>query len=276
MNYPSLRVVAGIVVVFGLLLAGFGPLPFDPREPHLEAMLSGPSLIHWFGTDRTGLDVFSVTLAATAEVLPIALMGVLLGGLVGVILGTFAASVLAMRTTESSGRTEWLLRLLDMLQSMPVAVLMIIVVGIGGRGTNVAGVVAALALVNIPLFAKVAYAQALSVVHEPFVTAARGYGASRSRIAFRHILPGVSGIIASQFSLSIGNAIIALAALGFLGIGIAPPDPSWGELIRQGSEEIASGVWWLLAFPTLTICLLVLALNGLARQLSNTKGIGHG
>ncbi|MBH0122671.1 ABC transporter permease [Rhodococcus sp. CX] len=219
--------------------------------------------------------MFSVTLAATAEILPIALMGVLAGGLVGVVLGALAASVLPGRTSNSSGRTEWLLRLLDMMQSLPVAVLMIIVVGIGGRGTNVAGVVAALALVNIPLFAKVTYAQALSVVNEPFVIAARGYGASRPRIAVRHILPGVSGIIASQFSLSIGNAIIALAALGFLGIGIAPPDPSWGELIRQGSEEIASGVWWLLAFPTVTICLLVMALNALARQLSNMKGLGH-
>ncbi|MDC3729294.1 MULTISPECIES: ABC transporter permease [unclassified Rhodococcus (in: high G+C Gram-positive bacteria)] len=275
MKRPDSSVVVAVVVVVGLLLAGFGPLPFDPREPHLEAILTGPGTTHWFGTDRSGLDVFSVTLAATAEILPIALVGTLVGGVLGVVLGALAASVLSGRESGSSGRSEWLLRVLDMMQSLPVAVLMIIVVGIGGRGTNVAGVIAALALVNIPLFAKVTYAQALSVVHEPYVVAARGYGASRTRIALRHILPGVSGIIASQFSLSIGNAIIALAALGFLGIGIAPPDPSWGELIRQGSEEVASGVWWLLVFPTATICALVLALNALARRLSTRKGLAH-
>ncbi len=275
MKRPNWSVVAAFVVVAGFLLAGFGPLPFDPREPHLEAILMGPGPTHWFGTDRSGLDVFSVTLAATAEILPIALAGTLVGGVLGVVLGALAASVLSNGASGASGRGEWLLRLLDMMQALPVAVLMIIVVGIGGRGTNVAGVIAALALVNIPLFAKVTYAQALSVVHEPYVVAARGYGASRTRIALRHILPGVSGIIASQFSLSVGNAIIALAALGFLGIGIAPPDPSWGELIRQGSEEVASGVWWLLVFPTATICALVLALNALARRLSNSKGIAH-
>jgi len=275
MKRPDWSVAVALVVVAGLLLAGFGPLPFDPREPHLEAILTGPGPTHWFGTDRSGLDVFSVTLAATAEILPIALAGTLVGGVLGVVLGALAASVLSSGASGASGRGEWLLRLLDMMQALPVAVLMIIVVGIGGRGTNVAGVIAALALVNIPLFAKVTYAQALSVVHEPYVVAARGYGASRTRIALRHILPGVSGIIASQFSLSIGNAIIALAALGFLGIGIAPPDPSWGELIRQGSEEVASGVWWLLVFPTATICALVLALNALARRLSNRKGIAH-
>ncbi|MEU5843050.1 ABC transporter permease [Rhodococcus sp. NPDC047139] len=275
MKRPDWSVVVALVVVMGLLLAGFGPLPFDPRQPHLEAILAGPGTTHWFGTDRSGLDVFSVTLAATAEILPIALVGTLVGGVLGVVLGALAASVLSGRASGSAGRSEWLLRLLDMLQSLPVAVLMIIVVGIGGRGTNVAGVIAALALVNIPLFAKVTYAQALSVVHEPYVVAARGYGASRMRIALRHILPGVSGIVAGQFSLSIGNAIIALAALGFLGIGIAPPDPSWGELIRQGSEEVASGVWWLLVFPTATICALVLALNALARRLSNRKGMAH-
>jgi len=275
MKRTDWSVVVAVVVVAGLLLAGFGPLPFDPREPHLEAILTGPGATHWFGTDRSGLDVFSVTLAATAEILPIALVGTLVGGVLGVVLGALAASVLSGRESGSSGRSEWLLRVLDMMQSLPVAVLMIIVVGIGGRGTNVTGVIAALALVNIPLFAKVTYAQALSVVHEPYVVAARGYGASRTRIALRHILPGVSGIIASQFSLSIGNAIIALAALGFLGIGIAPPDPSWGELIRQGSEEVASGVWWLLVFPTATICALVLALNALARRLSTRKGLAH-
>lgn len=256
------------------LAASFGPLPYNPRKPNLGAALSPPDGTHWFGTDRTGLDVFSVTIAATAKALPLTLAGVLLGGAVGVLMGVAAASAISARAEGRRG--DWLLRVLDMLQSLPVAVLMIIVVGLGGRGTNVTGVISALALVNVPLFAKVTYAQSLSVVSLPFVAAARVYGASRSRIALRHLLPSVSGVAAGQFSLSVGHGIIALAALGFLGIGVAPPDPSWGELIRQGAAEVASGTWWLLVFPTAAICILVLALNGIARRLSAGGEVHHG
>lgn len=252
---PNVVVPLGVILL--ILLAGFfAPLPYGPSE-HGPPPMTPPSADNWFGTDLSGFDVFSRTVVAARLDLPLALAGTVFALLVGVPGGLVASA--------GGPWGERLMRGLDAFQAFPLVILAVAIVSLGGD--NLAYVVLAIGLINIPRFMRIVRSQAMSLRQRRFVEAATAMGASRWRIMARHLLPNVSGAILVQASLSTAHAIIVIAALGFLGIGITPPDPSWGFMIRGGARSIPSGDWWVAFFPGLAVFVTVMSFNWMADEL---------
>lgn len=250
--------VVPVVVVVGMLLAAFlAPLPYPPTRPSAGPAMIPPGGEHWFGTDLSGFDVFSRTIAAARFDLPLAFAGALVAGLVGVPGGLVAS-------TEGKWG-ERLMRGLDAFQAFPLVILAVAVVTLGGD--NLAYVILAIALINIPRFMRIVRSQALSLRKQRFVEAAAAMGAGHLRIMRVHLLPNVTGPILVQASLSTAHAIVVIAALGFLGVGVTPPDPSWGYMIRSGGQSIPAGDWWIAFFPGIAVLIAVMSLNWMADEL---------
>lgn len=250
-----LGIVIGTVVLVAILLAAFvAPLPYDPFRPDATAGLLPPSGDHWLGTDQSGFDVFSRTIAAGRLDLPLALVATAISMLIGVPIGLLASS---------KGRwDEVVMRGLDVFQAFPLLVLAIVIVAL--TGNNLRNVVVAIVLINAPRFIRLTRSEALSVRESRYIEAARAMGATRSRVVWRHLLPNISGSILAQASLGAANAIVVIAALSFLGIGTSPSDASWGAMIRAGSQTMATGQWWMAFGPGLAVFLTVVSFNAIA------------
>lgn len=250
-----LGIVTGVTVLLAILLAAFvAPLPYDPFRPDPTSGLLPPSADHWFGTDQSGFDVFSRTIAAGRLDLPLALVATAVSMLIGVPIGLLASS---------KGRwDEVVMRGLDVFQAFPLLVLAIVIVAL--TGNNLRNVVVAIVLINAPRFIRLTRSEALSVRESRFIEAARAMGATRHRVVWRHLLPNISGSILAQASLGAANAIVVIAALSFLGIGTSPTDASWGAMIRAGSQTMATGQWWMAFGPGLAVFLTVVSFNAIA------------
>jgi ABC-type dipeptide/oligopeptide/nickel transport system permease subunit len=246
--------VFGLALVLGFaLLALGGPLVsgYDPIAPVLADRLQGPSPTHLLGTDDTGRDV-ATRLAHGARVS--LLMGVLAMAIsagVGVPLGLLAGYL--------GGWWDLvIMRLVDLLLTLPSIVLAIAIVS--SLGAGVASVIIAVGITTIPAFARLAQAAALTLRHLEFVQAARALGASTPRILAQHVLPNALPPLIVQASLGVGTTILTAASLGFLGLGVQPPAAEWGAMLSRGRTYIASAPL-LVAFPGLAIALLVLGCN---------------
>jgi len=246
--------VFGITVIAVVVITPFVlTVPYSPTLADSSAVLVPPSSAHLFGTDANGFDVFSRTVASAQRDLPIALLATLGAMVVGVALGLIA----------SAGRGgEALMRVFDAFAALPMTLVAVVAVQLTGGG--VVNIVLALLVFNIPAFMRVARGEALRWRSARFVEAAVSIGAPRLRIAVNHVLRNAYGVILVQTSLVVANAIIAVAALSFLGVGLAAPTPSWGAMIRDGMVPLVSGAWWVPLFPTLAVFLCVAALNLIA------------
>ncbi len=256
-RYP--RGVVGGVVVLGLfMLAGlFAPLPFDPTVPDPSSTSLPPGGTHWFGTDRDGLDVFSRTIASAGRDLPLAIGGTLASLLVGVPLGLLVSS---------KGKwPERVMRGLDVFQAFPLVIIAIAIVTL--TGNNLQNVILAIMIINVPRFMRLIRSEALAIRESRFIEAAWATGATRFRVLVRHILPNVTGVTLAQSSLAAAQAMIVIAALSFLGVGVSPPNPSWGLMIQEGARQITIGQWWVVAFPGLAVLLTVMCFNLIADGL---------
>ena len=249
--------VTGISFLLFLLLAlaaVFGPwvVPYDPLATDSAASLQAPSARHWFGTDQLGRDIFSRVVVATRLDMVIALTSVtavfVAGGLAGVSAGYFG------------GWTDRLVgRLADTIMAFPLFVLaMGIVAALGNTVTNI---VIATAVVNFPLYARLARAEANVRRDAGFVQAARLAGNTDTRILLFHILPNILPIMVVQMSLTMGYAILNAAGLSFIGLGVRPPTPEWGIMVAEGAAGIISGEWWVALFPGLTLMAAVFCFN---------------
>jgi peptide/nickel transport system permease protein len=236
------------------VLALIGPyvVPYDPLASNAAATLQPPSASHWFGTDQLGRDIFSRVVVATRLDFVIALSSVLLvfavGGLAGIAAGFFG------------GWTDRLVsRLADTIMAFPLFVLaMGIVAALGNTVTNI---VIATAIINFPLYARVARAEANVRREAGFVQAARLSGNSELRILLGHILPNIMPIMMVQISLTMGYAILNAAGLSFIGLGVRPPTPEWGIMVAEGAANIISGEWWIAFFPGAALMLAVFCFN---------------
>ncbi len=255
-------VIAGDPVTafaFGLLAllivaALFGPalVPYDPLASDTSATLQAPSLRHWFGTDQLGRDIFSRVVVATRLDLMISLSSVALvfafGGLAGIAAGFFGGWI-----------DRVVGRIADTIMAFPLFVLaMGIVASLGNTVTNI---VIATAIINFPLYARVARAEASVRREAGFVMAARLSGNSDLRIALTSILPNILPIMMVQMSLTMGYAILNAAGLSFIGLGVRPPSPEWGIMVAEGAASIISGEWWIALFPGLALMLAVFCFN---------------
>lgn len=253
---PSIAV--GIAAVVLILLAGFFmPLPHSPTRPDPINTLQAPSTDHWFGTDSNGFDVFSRTIASGARDLPLAIGGALGSVLIGLPLGLLAST---------RGRwSERIMRGLDVFQSFPLVILAITIVTL--TGNRLENVVLAILIINVPRFMRLIRSEALSLRESRFIEAARAVGATPTRVLRRHMLPNVIGVTLAQSSLAAAHAIVVIAALSFLGVGVSPPNPSWGLMIQAGSRLMTTGHWWVVMFPGLAVLIAVASFNLIADGL---------
>ena len=225
--------------------------PYEPNRQRLLEALQGPSAEHLLGTDENGRDVLSrvlygarVSLAAGIFSVSIALV---LGVLSGIVSGYFA------------GRLDHvIMRVMDALLAFPTLVLALAITAALGPGLRNAMI--AIGIVYTPLFARLVRGQVLSVREREFVEAARTVGAGHGRIMLRHILPNVMAPIIVQVSLSIALAILAEATLSFLGLGVQPPEPSWGSMVSRGKDYLDQAPWLAFA-PGGAILLAVMGFN---------------
>jgi peptide/nickel transport system permease protein len=246
--------LAFALFVLIVLLALVGPylVPIDPLASDTVAALNPPSLRHWFGTDQLGRDIFSRVVVATRLDFGIAVWSVVLvfvmGGLAGVAAGFFG------------GWTDRIVgRIADTIMAFPLFVLaMGIVAALGNTVTNI---VIATAIVNFPLYARVARAEANVRREAGFVEAARLSGNGDLRILVFQILPNVFPILVVQMSLTMGYAILNAAGLSFIGLGVRPPTPEWGIMVAEGAAFMVSGEWWIAFFPGLALMVAVFCFN---------------
>jgi peptide/nickel transport system permease protein len=242
--------------LFGLLLlcALIGPalVPYDPLASDTTATLQAPSARHWFGTDQLGRDIFSRVIVATRLDMAIAVSSVALvfavGGLAGIAAGFFG------------GWTDRIVgRIADTIMAFPLFVLaMGIVAALGNTVTNI---VIATAIINFPLYARIARAEANVRRNAGFVMAARLTGNTDLRIVLTSILPNILPIMMVQMSLTMGYAILNAAGLSFIGLGVRPPTPEWGIMVAEGAGFIVSGEWWIALFPGLALMIAVFCFN---------------
>ncbi|UFN47942.1 ABC transporter permease [Roseomonas sp. OT10] len=236
------------------LCAILGPwiAPYDPLASDTAVALRPPSAAHWFGTDQLGRDILSRVIVATRLDMGIALFSVALvfvfGGLAGVAAGYFG------------GWTDRIVgRLADTIMAFPLFVLaMGIVAALGNTVTNI---VIATAIVNFPLYARLARAEASIRRNAGYVQAARLTGNSEARVVLTTILPNILPLMAVQMSLTMGYAILNAAGLSFIGLGVRPPTPEWGIMVAEGASFIVSGEWWIALFPGLALMLAVFCFN---------------
>ena len=251
----------GVAFIVLLVLASmFMPLSYGPQETDASSTLAPPSGEHWFGTDAAGADIFSRTIAAARTDLALALAGSLLSLVVGTVLGLLAS-------TKGRG-SERLVRGLDAFQAFPLLILALALVSLSGNELYM--VVVAIGLINIPRYMRLIRSEVLSIRESRFVEAATAMGASPARITFRHLLPNTWGVILVQTSLTVAKAIIVIASLSFLGVGVSAENASWGAMVRDGAENMSSGQWWIATFPGIAIILCVIAFNLLADAINDT------
>ena len=255
---------AGIVGLI-VLAAIFAPLiaPYDPLALNIEDRLTAPDARHWLGTDQGGRDVLSRILFGARASLSVGIGAVLIGALIGVSAGIFAA--------YKGGLGEQLvMRIVDGVASIPLLVWAIAIVGILGVGPlpvgplllpNEVKIVVLVGCLFSPVFARVTYAVARRIAGADYVRARFLQGASDWQIVSGDVLPNCLSPIIVQGTLLVAIGIVIEASISFVGLGVLPPQPSWGTMLSDARSAIYSGEWWLPVFPGLAISLTVIGFN---------------
>ena len=248
-----------VVIAINLVLALIGPLiaPFPTQAP-AGASLIPPNATHWFGTDVSGMDIFSRVLAAPRVDLTIALVSTTVafacGVALGVLSGFFAGSTAIARFFSGA-----IMRAADIFQALPLFVFALALVGFSGPSTR--NVIMALAFLNIPFFLRLTRGAVLQVRSRTFVEAAICAGNSELRAAFVHVMPNSIVPALVHFSTTIGFSILLTAGLSFVGAGVPPPTPELGLMIKVGAQNMMTGQWWTALMPGLVLAVTVLAFS---------------
>ena len=253
-------IVGGAIVLAWLFLAAFAPIiaPFDPIKVNVIDSLEPPNSTHWLGTDDLGRDVFSRVLWGSRISLSVGLISVSIGLLVGTSLGLAAGYI--------GGKFDLLImRGIDALLAFPALILAIAITS--ALGPQIQNAMIAIGIVAIPAYARLTRGQVLAVRARDFIVAARTIGCSPLRIVMRHIFPNVMNALIVQATLSTAFAILAEAALSFLGLGPQPPYPSWGQDINYSQRYLANLKWWMSVGPGVAIFTAVFAFNFLGDAL---------
>lgn len=260
--------VGGIVIGVVYLSALFLPLPYDPLVVDTDAILQPPSAEHWMGTDGVGGDVLSRTIAAGRVDLSLSLLGTALALVIGVAGGLLAST--------RSVWAERFMRALDAFQALPLLIVTLALVTLSGN--SIWMVALAMVMICGPLFVRLVRSQALAVRESRYVEAALAAGSGWGRIMFLHVLPNIRPLILAQTAQVAGVGLLLVAALSFLGIGVQPPTPTWGGIIKTGAAQVVLGNWWIVAAPGAAVFLCVLSFNliadGLRDVLSGRKRKG--
>ncbi|WP_428595934.1 ABC transporter permease [Sphaerochaeta sp.] len=248
--------VAGLVLIVLYLLISVVSLfwlPFDPLNMDAEQILQPPSFVtgHLFGTDEFGRDILSRIMKGTSVSFIISVSATALGALIGIFMGVWAGYL--------GGKADnIIMRIADILFSFPSLLLAIFIMAILGEHTY--NVVLAIGIVYIPQFARISRGSIIALKGNEFIRAAKSNGAGRTYILIHHLLPNITAPLIVQISLSLSTAILLESALSFLGLGVQPPNPSWGNMLSS-ARKVMMFAPWTAVYPGLAIVLLVLGFN---------------
>jgi peptide/nickel transport system permease protein len=252
--------VGGAIIALLLFVAIAAPLvaPYDPKFVDVTNVLLSPSVEHPLGTDDLGRDVLSRVIWGSRISLSVGLIAVGIGFLVGVSLGLLAGYV--------GGLLDLLaMRAIDTLLAFPALLLAISITA--ALGPQIQNAMIAIGIVAVPAYTRLTRAQVLSLREREFVLAARTIGATPLRVVLRHLFPNATNALVVQATLGIAGAILAEAALSFLGLGAQPPEPSWGQDINYNARYLSNFKWWMSVGPGTAIFLAVFAFNFLGDAL---------
>ena len=242
-------VALGLIVALALL----APLvaPFDPIDQRIARKLQPPSAEHLLGTDTFGRDVLSRILYGARVSLMVGLLSVAIAMVLGTLLGLYAG--------YKGGRIDTLImRSMDVLLTFPTLVMGLLILAVAGA--SVTNIVLAIAVTLLPNFARVARAPTLSIARRDYVEACRSLGYSDARIMLVHVLPNILGDVFAMAALWTALAILIEASLSFIGLGVPPPAPTWGGMMRDGFERLIEAPW-LSIYPGIAILVTVFAIN---------------
>lgn len=243
-------VLISLLALFAPWLPGVDPLAQDP----VNKLLS-PSWSHPMGTDELGRDVLDRVIFGSRVSLVVGIGSILIGGTIGATVGMIAGY-------RGGWTDEAAMRSMDVVIAFPTVILAMAVVAIAGA--EVRNVIVVLAIVQLPVFSRLARSVVLSQVSSDYVAAARSVGNTTFGILRRHIVPNTVAPVLAMAGLMAASAILSEAALSYLGLGTPPPNPTWGNMLSTGSNYMLLGSWWLTVFPGLAIFATVLSFNVLA------------
>lgn len=247
-------------VVLLLVLAVIGPAlqTHDPLTNNLREVLIGPSSDHFFGTDPNGRDVFSRLIGGARISMFVGFSSVFFGVSAGVLIGTISGFL--------GGPVDYVIqRFVDAVMAIPGLILLLAVVSV--LGSSLTNIIIALCIFVTPRTVRIVRGEVIVARQVDYVDAARSLGASTPRVMFRHILPNVMAPILIIGSVTVGQAILIEASLGFLGLGVPPPDPTWGNMLSGGNRQYMEAAPWLVLAPGAAITLTVLSFNMLGDAL---------
>jgi peptide/nickel transport system permease protein len=240
-----------IVVLFVLSLVAAFITPYDPDAIDAWHVLLPPSSAHWFGTDELGRDVFTRVIFGARVSLKVGFVAVGIAVVIGTVVGLFAGFY-------GGWIDAFLMRLVDIMLCFPTFFLILAVIAM--LEPSIWYIMMIIGLTGWMGVARLVRAEVLSLKSRDFVLAARVLGASDRRIIFRHILPNALSPVLVSATLGVAGAILTESALSFLGIGVQPPTPSWGNILTSGKDYIEFA-WWLSLFPGVAILVTVLSYN---------------
>ena len=245
--------IGGVLTLLLLLAAGLSLVwtPWSPYEVDMAAKLQAPGGQHWLGTDPFGRDVASLLLVGARNSILVGLIAVSIGLAVGTALGLLAAA-------RGGWLEELIMRLADFTFAFPAILSAIMLTAVFGAG--IVNAIIAIGIFNIPTFARITRASARSIWSREYVLAARACGKGPWRITLDHVLPNMLSVLIVQATIQFALAILAEAALSYLGLGTQPPQPSWGRMLAE-AQTLLFQAPLLAVFPGLAIALAVLGLN---------------
>jgi len=259
MNRNALTIFGGLIVLILVLVAIFAPYVArsDPTAIDIKDALLAPSPRHILGTDQLGRDIFSRIIYGSRVSLSIGLVAVGLAAVIGVILGSLAGYF--------GGRTDSvIMRFVDIMLCFPSFFLILAVIAV--IGPSIYNIMIIIGLTSWMGMARLIRAEILSLKEREFVLAAKVLGVGHWKIIVRHLIPNGIGPVLVSFVLGVAGAVLVEAGLSFLGLGVQPPMPSWGNILMEGKAALGVA-WWLILFPGLAILVTVLGFNLLGEGL---------
>jgi peptide/nickel transport system permease protein len=251
---PRGLVIGGVITAFFVLMALVSLVwtPFDFAAQNIPNKFKPPSPEHWLGTDHFGRDILSMIMKGSQTSISVALVAVTVGAVIGTPLGLWAAA------NRGSLLDETIMRLNDLVFAFPALLIAILITAV--FGPSAVNAIIAIGIFNIPVFARLARAGALTLWQREFIMAARVAGKGAARISAEHILPNIFNTLLVQITIQFALGILAEAALAYVGLGAQPPIPSWGKMLADSQTMIAIAPHVAL-IPGLTIVLMVLGVN---------------
>jgi peptide/nickel transport system permease protein len=250
----AMSLVAFGVIAAVALAAVAAPviMPYDPDAPDADHALEAPSRRHWLGTDLYGRDQLTRIVYAGRVDLLVALAATAIALSLGTVLG-------AVSGYRGGWLDQLLMRVIDTIQAFPSFIL---AMGIAAAlGNSVTNIVIAIAITHVPIYGRLIRGEMLRIREMEYAEAARTVGNRQRRIIFHHLLPNCFPPVIVQATLAMGFAILTVAALSYIGLGIRPPTSEWGAMTAEGAGYIVSGEWWIFLFPGVAIMATVLSFN---------------